>query len=732
MHDIYVSTLFVASIISFIVVLMALRRRNSRGAVSLVILMSAIFIWTIFQALSFIETDLKTKLIFANMRYFGIQAAPLSFYALAYGFRNLSSGISLRSWFKISVFPTLMLIALWTNPLHYKFYLNVFIDEGILILENGPLFWANMIYLYAFVLLSIFIFIKNCIRSAAIYRTQAIIIAAAASIPVLANLAFNMDILPVKNIDITPFSFFLTGIFNFYAIFQFKLLDIVPIAKDRLFEDMDDMVIVIDQMGRVLDLNRKARGKILEETDVDYVGKDITLVLKSWSELCECILKRKDQSMKINFIKNGTTEYYDISISDISNEKGRKSGELIVLRNITELEEALLEARKSKELAEQASTAKGFFLANMSHEIRTPLNAVIGVAEILDKTELSKEEQKEYIKMIMNSAEALLTLLNDVLDFSKIDAGKMEMEKAPFDIKMLVKETVGAFSVVTGKKGLKLDSCIADNVHDLVIGDMVRVRQILINLLSNSIKFTERGTVEVRVEAIKDGVGKTDIAITISDTGIGIPKEKLEGIFESFKQVDNSTARKFGGTGLGLSIVKKLLELMGGTIKVESEPGIGSSFSCIIPFVIPDSAEAEAYAAEKKVETAIEPLNYRVLLAEDNKTNRKIMEAYLKKLSCTVDFAEDGSIALNKLQTNEYDAVLMDIQMPQMDGLTATKIIRASEKEAGKHIPIIALTAGATKEDYQQCIEAGMDDHISKPIKIDKLYKALRQHASKK
>ncbi|MDP4146543.1 MAG: histidine kinase N-terminal 7TM domain-containing protein [Bacillota bacterium] len=726
-YNFYVYTLFMASAFSIIVGIMAIRRRSSMGAYPIIILMSAIFIWTFFQALAFLENNINLKILFANMRYFGIEAAPLSYYALAYWYKNREEYLSLKQWIRYITLPFFMIIALWTNPIHHKFYEKVFVRNGILVLQNGPLYFLNMIYLYGFILVAIIILIKTCIKSNSVYRIQAIIITIAVFIPILSNIVFNLDILPIKDIDITPFSSLITGILYLRALFQYKLLDIVPIARDRLVEEMDDIVIVIDEQKRVLDMNKTAREIILRENHNNYEGKHITLVLGNWIELCEYIINLSNKDSKISYRNNGVIEYYDIRISNIYDKNGKDNGKLIVLRNITELEEALQEAKSSKELAERASMAKGQFLANMSHEIRTPMNAVIGIAEILDNMDLSRSEQKRYIKMIVNSAESLLTVINDILDFSKIEAGKLEIEKSSFNIKESIKDTVETFKVIAEKKKIQLKCFIDENINDHVLGDVVRVRQILINLLGNSLKFTEKGEVTVSLELVRESQGEVLAAMVVSDTGIGISQDKIEVIFESFKQADNTSARKFGGTGLGLSIVKKLLELMGGSIEVKSEAGKGSTFSCYIPLQIIKKTKDDSNHLETEKEVTERLLNLKILLVDDNKINRQIATAYIKKLGCTADFAENGIVAVEKFEENTYDVILMDVQMPEMDGLTATRIIRSKEKDMGKHIPIIALTAGALKEDIDMCKQAGMDSHISKPVKIDKLYEILSQ-----
>lgn len=360
MEKLYVVILFFSSFISGVVGIVAWKRKPIRGATTLFILMISIFIWCLFQGLQFLEVDFKIKIIYANIRYFGIELAPISFYVLAYEYKEEVNDFNIKKWVLFLLFPFINIIAIWTNPMHLKFYKNVFLENNILVLENGILYWINMGYLYLFVFSSIYIFIKASINLKAIYRSQAFILAAAAFFPVLSNILFNFEILPFKNIDLTPFSFFIIGILYFYALFQFKLFDIVPVAKDRLIEEMEDIVIVVDNQKRVLELNKKARDTIIKNNDKSYIRKDVFVVFEDWKELGECILNSSNKHVNINYLKNSSIEYYNLRISDIYSKKGYKYGELIILRDITGMEKALLEAKNAKEQAEKANTYESF------------------------------------------------------------------------------------------------------------------------------------------------------------------------------------------------------------------------------------------------------------------------------------------------------------------------------------------------------------------------------------
>jgi signal transduction histidine kinase/DNA-binding response OmpR family regulator len=395
------------------------------------------------------------------------------------------------------------------------------------------------------------------------------------------------------------------------------------------------------------------------------------------------------------------------------------------VQDITERKRTELELLKARKIAENSLNVKELFLANMSHEIRTPMNAVIGFTQLLYETPLTAE-QKGFVDAIRFSGDNLLVIINDILDLSKIQSGKMQFESIRFNLNELLKSVITTLTSKAELKGLDLILDTPDSTPLQVAGDPVRVNQILINLINNAIKFTEKGHVRIHIRAKETSLNRIFVEFNVEDTGIGIPENKQVHIFESFVQGTNATSRKYGGTGLGLTIVKNLIELLQGTISLTSTPGVGSTFTVVLPF---ETAEPELTAYQPVDEIQISSLyelkNASILVVEDNHVNQLLVKRVLEKTGSHVDIASNGLECIERIKLESYDVILMDLQMPEMDGYTATKYIRTNLPSPLCEIPIIAMTAHALTSEVDKCLAIGMNDYISKPFKQEVLFSKL-------
>jgi PAS domain S-box-containing protein len=512
-----------------------------------------------------------------------------------------------------------------------------------------------------------------------------------------------------------------------------SLLEMEMLA--HALRSVSECVVVTDMADTILFVN-EAFLMTYGYTSDELLGANIDIVRsnKNSPEITDAILPATLSGgwsgEVLNRRRNGEDFPVSLSTSVVRNDLGEPIALIGVAVDITERKKAEKQLVEAFEAAQAAAKAKAEFLAAMSHEIRTPMNGVIGMTELLMHTDLSPK-QRELVQTIHACGENLLTIINDILDFSKIDSGKIDLESHPFDVRGSIDDIFKLFTPKAAEKGLRLVQLIDPNVPEFVSSDVTRFKQILINLVGNGIKFTEKGEVAVHVAARTKPGDVIEIICDVKDTGIGIPPEKLHRLFKAFSQVDASTNRRFGGTGLGLAISMHLVKLMGGRITVDSEPGYGSTFRFFVKtkrapeiYMNAGLAASEAPLKSKLDSRLAERLPLKLLVVEDNPVNQKLLLLILAQLGFTPDVAENGNQALEAVARAKYDLIFMDLHMPQMDGLEATRKIRALEMDQPK---IIAMTADALAGDREKCLDAGMDDYIRKPIRAMQVQSALER-----
>lgn len=488
-------------------------------------------------------------------------------------------------------------------------------------------------------------------------------------------------------------------------------------------EDGSDLIFIVDFKGNILYLNDSVREtlgypvkKLIGKCFFDYILPESRASFEA--EFRKSTRKTYNEKVEFQFLCNDQS-YRFLEFNSINlRKKGGPPGLILDCRDITQ-------RKKDAEELVRLQKAKEQFLANISHEIRTPINGIAGMAGLLSENP-SEEERQTYLNAIRHSAENLKVIINDLLDLAAIESGKLKFEKIPFNAKDLVDSLMSTFTYQAREKNLELKGRVADNANRILIGDPVRLNQILINLISNAIKFTHAGSVTVTCSVEREYKKTCWLRVSVKDTGVGIPKEKLKTIFESFSQADESVTRRYGGTGLGLAIARQLAEQQKGTIQVESAEHAGSEFSIVIPYPVGKvgGLTSTQHTAPSNTSNTPNHKGVRILLVEDNDINRLYAQSILKRWQCETATAENGLVAIEKLKTATYDVVLMDIQMPVMDGYESTRAIRMMAPPNDK-VPIVALTANATKADIAKCLASGMNTYLPKPFTPEDLYQKL-------
>lgn len=581
------------------------RRRPGPGVYPLVAILALIMLWNVAYNFEISAAAEASKRLLAGIQYIAITLIPVSWLAFVLEYTGREKWLTQRNLTLLLVEPVIIITIALTNRYHPLLYTSVTLqpeaDYTIMITQKGPAFWLHWVYAYVVLLTATVLLLRSLWRTPQIYRGQLVAMLIGAFTPWIANLLYVTELNPLPLFDFTPVAFSLSGLAFAYSMLRYRLMDIVPVARDLVIESMSDAMLLLDNKGRIVDANPAARLALSSKYDTlvskdTIIGKPARLVLRSYEGLAD---KYANVAEASDVISLGETladqRFYDMRISPLHNRSGNLTGRVIVLHDVTDMKRAneriraqnqtLIKTNEALERAQKAATEanrlKTEFLATMSHELRTPLNAIIGFSDLMmgGVTGELNERQVDYINRILNNSERLLALINDILDVAKIEAGRLEIVEAPFSPSGLVKRIQSQLQSIAEAKKLTFKTYLDADLPERLIGDEHRLEQILTNLVSNAIRFTETGSVEVRLARAGDEAWM----IHVKDTGVGIPAHALEYIFDEFRQVDGSTQREHGGTGLGLAVVKKLALLMNGKVSVESEVGRGSVFTIRLP-----------------------------------------------------------------------------------------------------------------------------------------------------
>ncbi|MFM8533782.1 MAG: histidine kinase N-terminal 7TM domain-containing protein [Acidimicrobiia bacterium] len=696
-------------------------RRTAPGASTPAALMVAMAVWSAGYACELASTSQSAQLAWAPVLYLGILFAPLAWLVFALRFTGRDTRLTRPLLAGLRVIPITLYLLKVSDPWHHLVYRNVeTVRDGrwlVLQLTYGPAGWANVAYAYVSLAAGAGVILSAFWVSPRIYRRQVTALLMAAAAPWLVNAVYQLGLGPV--VDLTPIGFTLTGVGTAWAIRKAQLLDLVPVARGLVVESLADGVAVLDRQDRLIDANA-ALSRIVGPV---VIGDPVSTAFAGCPELL-AQLNGGPASQAIAS-SSDATRHYEPGVTPLTDRRGRQIGRVVTFRDVTERRQVIAELARARDAAEDLARVKSEFLATVSHEIRTPMNGVIGMTALLLDTGLDSQ-QRAYVEVILTSGGQLLSITNDILDFSKADAGQLNVEALPYEPRVAVASAVNMLKPQATEKNLALTLSVGAAVPSRCAGDEFRVRQIVTNLVSNAIKFTPSGSVAVSIDADPpqaDGEVQR-LRLSVTDTGIGIPADQIGRLFRPFSQVDASVARRFGGTGLGLAICRGLAELMGGAIAVESEPGRGSTFR--VDWQVKPLAATSADDTRPSAPQQVAPLPpTRILVAEDNPVNQVVVLHMLRRLGLTADIARDGEEAVAAVSRAAYDLILMDVQMPNVDGLTATRRIRAINTAQPR---IIAMTANAMAGDRELCLAAGMDDYLSKPVDLESLGAVLARN----
>ncbi len=719
----YSLALILSALMAAAVVALSWRRRSAPGAPAMILFMSALVIWSLTYAIRWHVSDLPKQYFWLDATYFGVVLIPVAFLIFVLQYTGRAHWLTRRRLLLLCVAPALTLILLWTDDWHGLFYGGRRTTGSIL--NGGPAFWFNALYSYGLLLLAVALLVRAYRRTPAFYRPQTGVILLGALLPWIGNVISIAGLSPFPDLDITPFVFTLSGLMFAVGLFYYHLLDVAPIARDKLVESMADGVIVLDPQRRIVDINPAAQR--ITQLSPAVIGQPAALALRSWPELNE-VLDCDQETHRELCTPLGCQHIYDVYVAPLVDRFQHATGRLATLHDITQRKQNEEELAHARDVAQAANRAKSIFLASMSHELRTPLNAILGFSELMSRDPGLSRQQADTLAIINHSGAHLLSLINDVLDLAKIEAGRSTLNQVDFNLHQLLEDLVDLFRLRAEAKGLLLVLTLWPDAPRWVHGDQGKLRQVLINLMGNAVKFTETGLVELSVSWADDGSGR--LLFAVQDSGPGIAPEELATIFDPFVQAGNGHAAR-EGTGLGLAISRQYVHLLGGELTAFSAgvAGQGSLFQFSIPLEPVEEPEERAglRAGGPRV-LGLEPDQpaYRLLVVEDHPASRQLLYQWLSQWGFAVRTAENGVQAVQQWEAWQPHLIWMDMRMPVMDGHEATRRIKATPQ--GQATVIIALSASVLEEERAAVLADGCDDFLQKPFRADEIVDCLVRH----